>query len=510
MATESIIDLKIRYQSDVKKGIEETSKSLNNLSRGLKDVGDVGLGAFGPLPNRIAQTVKGLGGLVGAIGPVGAAVGGIGIAFGAALLSAGKFFDNALAQSPQLKGQFDEIRERISKITSWIAEKLTPAFKFFLDIALKIVPDMNRELDKTSSIYKEQQEQLKKLISIQHERETAALDAAISQAVLEGRTVDAMELRQKKEMDLLKNSQMEKQEQAKGNYEILNQLAQKAYDEKSALSIKHKKEQLDLTFETVAAVIDARKAGIDRSKEMVQAADKELESFENAAQERKIEKEKQSAEVLIKIREKVAQNQRAQRKKQDKLFQEEAQAHYNLAQAIAAQEAQLFSTIAQLFISGNKVTKEERLKYKAMMIASTAISTAAGVARALADHPYPLSLILGGLVAATGAVQMGIISQQKFAKGGMIGGGQQSIIVNEQGQEAVLNAEATRRLGREGVDALNSGRGTGNLSVSGPTVIIQGHADKKMVAKVLKNANNDLLRSLKGALDDTSYRMVSR
>ena len=40
----------------------------------------------------------------------------------------------------------------------------------------------------------------------------------------------------------------------------------------------------------------------------------------------------------------------------------------------------------------------------------------------------------------------------------LVGGGEQMIRVNEQGQEAVLNASATRSIGRETIDLLNNGR----------------------------------------------------
>lgn len=55
---------------------------------------------------------------------------------------------------------------------------------------------------------------------------------------------------------------------------------------------------------------------------------------------------------------------------------------------------------------------------KGVRSAEAAISTAAGVARALADHPFPFSLAIGGLVAAAGAVQIAAINSAQFAGGG--------------------------------------------------------------------------------------------
>lgn len=56
---------------------------------------------------------------------------------------------------------------------------------------------------------------------------------------------------------------------------------------------------------------------------------------------------------------------------------------------------------------------------KASAIAETVVNTIRGVTRALADFPFPFSLIVGSLVGAAGAVQTARLAGIKFAKGGL-------------------------------------------------------------------------------------------
>jgi len=85
----------------------------------------------------------------------------------------------------------------------------------------------------------------------------------------------------------------------------------------------------------------------------------------------------------------------------------------------------------------------------------------------------PLGAIMAGLsLSATGAY-IGRISSQNFATGGFPTGANANVTMNERGQEAVLNASATARLGRDNINRLNSGQsvdGMGN-STPAPAVI---------------------------------------
>jgi hypothetical protein len=77
----------------------------------------------------------------------------------------------------------------------------------------------------------------------------------------------------------------------------------------------------------------------------------------------------------------------------------------------------------------------------------------------------PLGAVMAGLsLTATGAY-IGRMSSQNFATGGFPTGANANVTMNERGQEAVLNASATARLGKENINRLNSGQsldGSGN------------------------------------------------
>ena len=93
---------------------------------------------------------------------------------------------------------------------------------------------------------------------------------------------------------------------------------------------------------------------------------------------------------------------------------------------------------------------------KTLAIGEATINGAVAFTKAL-TLGIPFGPIAAALTAVQTAAQVGLIASQKFETGGFPVGKNAIIQVNENGQESVLNAGATRFLGREGVDALNSG-----------------------------------------------------
>lgn len=87
--------------------------------------------------------------------------------------------------------------------------------------------------------------------------------------------------------------------------------------------------------------------------------------------------------------------------------------------------------------------------------------------------PPPIPEIMAGITLAAGLSNAAAIESQSFREGGVIEGSggprQDNRQVNVSNGESILNAEATGRLGREGVDRLNRGGG------AGVTVVIQGN-----------------------------------
>ena len=109
--------------------------------------------------------------------------------------------------------------------------------------------------------------------------------------------------------------------------------------------------------------------------------------------------------------------------------------------AETASEKTKFQNTMGIAAAGLALTRELADENKSMAIASAIISTAMGVARALAEYKYPLSLLVGGLVAAAGAIQIAKISSTKLAEGGIVPAtpGGRLALIGEGGQdEAVI------------------------------------------------------------------------
>lgn len=105
--------------------------------------------------------------------------------------------------------------------------------------------------------------------------------------------------------------------------------------------------------------------------------------------------------------------------------------------------------------------EERKLKriQKAMSLASAVINTAEGTTKALSLGPI-IGPIMAAIISAMGAVQIGIISAQKFADGGLFRGqggprDDKNIIAVSDG-EYIVNAAATRR-NKALLDAINYG-----------------------------------------------------
>lgn len=110
---------------------------------------------------------------------------------------------------------------------------------------------------------------------------------------------------------------------------------------------------------------------------------------------------------------------------------------------------------------------------KAFAIAQSLISIQAGIAQA-ANNPFPYNLVAMASVAAeTASIVANIksVADVGFATGGYTGNmGRADIAGVVHGQEYVLNAAATKRIGVDTLNALNSGGSLGNVRGDGPTV----------------------------------------
>lgn len=139
-------------------------------------------------------------------------------------------------------------------------------------------------------------------------------------------------------------------------------------------------------------------------------------------------------------------------------------------QQITGSFADIFKNIAGEQSNGYKLMFTAQ---KAFAIAQSAMAIQQGIAQAFA-LPFPLNLVAAATVAAqTASIVSNIkaIRAEGFKSGGYTGNGGTSEVAGVvHGQEYVLNAEATKRVGRGTLDALNNG---GTLeSGSGVNVII--------------------------------------
>jgi hypothetical protein len=130
---------------------------------------------------------------------------------------------------------------------------------------------------------------------------------------------------------------------------------------------------------------------------------------------------------------------------------------------------------------------------QAAAISRVLISTAEAMMKSYAQLGPIGGVLFKGLIAAEGAAQVALISKQKFEKGGFPQGRNAMVQVNENGQEAILNANATRAMGADAINAANrgnmeemmrvmaSGRGGGGVTVN----ISGGMVDKRFVESEL-------------------------
>lgn len=107
-----------------------------------------------------------------------------------------------------------------------------------------------------------------------------------------------------------------------------------------------------------------------------------------------------------------------------------------------------------------KITGDNGKALKAFAIVESVINGFRAVQNTLASIPAPFNIPAAVAVGVAAAANTAAIASQAFQTGGLPVGRNANIQVNEAGQEAVLNAGATSRLGAGGVNALNAGQNT--------------------------------------------------
>ena len=174
-----------------------------------------------------------------------------------------------------------------------------------------------------------------------------------------------------------------------------------------------------------------------------------------------------------------------------------------------AQDAKGALTTLQSSLQGASAMNKEFAKAaQAVAIAMAIINTAEGVTRALKDYPYPINLVIGGIIAAAGAIQIATIASQKFHSGGLIKGqglASDEVPIVAQTGEGVLSRRGMSALGgEENLNLLNSGRrlssnvinNSSNIYIESPR--ISSNQDISKLGEELGFAIDGSLRSARG------------
>jgi hypothetical protein len=234
-------------------------------------------------------------------------------------------------------------------------------------------------------------------------------------------------------------------------------------EEHRAYRLQAEKDDMNLILEAERQKMEA----IQKQKELVEAAADENDEYYFSRRLARLEEEKNAALGLAS--ESAATRLRLEMQTQKEIadmtgegfdmFSNAARAAFGESKALAIAEATMagYQSIVSAMAWGAKVGGP----------------IGAGVA----------GVAMGALQAAAVAKVAGV----GFASGGFPTGANAQIQVNERGQEAVLNASATARLGRGTIDALNSGATLGGgASVSySPAIQINGNASREDISSAL-------------------------
>jgi sarcosine oxidase gamma subunit len=148
-------------------------------------------------------------------------------------------------------------------------------------------------------------------------------------------------------------------------------------------------------------------------------------------------------------------------------------------------------------------------------IAMAIADTAQAFIKSMAQWGSPLGLVFGGIAAAAGAVNIGIMAAQmaKMATGGVVGGDPSTgdsqhvmltpgeLVMNQKQQANTLMAVANGR---------NAQKPPINVTGGATTVVIQGNADRVVVEGALRANRQQQMKDMKALLKDMQYAGLVR
>lgn len=453
---------------------------------------------------------------------------------------AGVVWKEALAQSPKIQEQFTQIKEKLGVLVATLAKEFVPViqnvFKFILDnwqqirfafsVGIAVVQDTFRgllgafqtlasgffnglglistALSKFGLVSKETAEGF-------NQTSEQFAEAAITNFGKVGKTVDVVKAGMnslgkevKATYDIFGDKK--KLEDAAKALEANNEAASdkaEAIGKKSRQIMRtQREEELAMIAEENQAKIEIRSRLADENIAFMELqGGKELEVL--AAQQAKEREEitKTKGFKLLNETEKATaigtldKKYSLERTKTEKKLQEDkiaaAQVGFSGYSSLLTQAASNYKSFAK---AAQYVSQVE-----------AGINTALAITNALATvkPTFPLGVFVAGGIAAQGLAQQNKIASQHFEKGGIVEGGEQTITVNERGIESVLNARATRNLGRNTINALNSGQGLGStvVTVAAPVLNFYGRTEPEEVRAAVAQSQDDQVRDLQRIID---------
>lgn len=334
----------------------------------------------------------------------------------------------------------------------------------------------------------------------------------------EGKTDDRAEERRRKELERIADQKAREVQMVKDSLQTEEEAIEASYQRRRQIvldNVQPGEEQTrlleKLQRERDLEVAFHEQAQQEKHNRLMQASMTE-EEIARASRDRLIEEQR------LAYQQGVIDHEEFLRNKQALDDQYEASVHAamrNKQIATLDMYSNLFGAMSQLagqFAQGQGKSAERAFKMqKALAYAQAVMSTAAGIARALQDHPAPASYAYAAIAAAQGAMQVAAISQQKFSgaydDGGRIPAGKFGI-VGERGMEIVEGpANVTSR--RETARALK-GESGGDSSAAAPVVTINVSVDARGNATSTTEASGADAENAKklGSLIDERVRGV--
>lgn len=183
----------------------------------------------------------------------------------------------------------------------------------------------------------------------------------------------------------------------------------------------------------------------------------------------------QNKKLEIEIDQYAINNKARMAELENSINQARMQSYQNVAQAVMSSTAQGMQALQQMGKEGTAAYKVLFLANQAAGIANAIVSAHVGAAKAL--ELGPIGVPLSKLILATGYMNVAAIAGQTiagFRQGGYTGGaGVNDVAGVVHGQEFVMDADATRRIGVNNLEALRSGSANMNQMAGKAIVVVQ-------------------------------------